>query len=323
MAIAEGVWNNPVSGVAVSDTTYTFTGLTGSTQYVLGVRAVCNASRTSDWVTRTITTEAHPCYVPTALTSSNVTLNGATLGWTNGEEGQSAWQIHVTGASYNDTFDVTTNPYTVTGLSNGTAYTFTVRAVCAEGYYSDWSESATFTTLSCQPVTGVAVTDVTASTAVVSWTAPAGATRFVVNYGMRGFDQGTGTFDTVENATRVTLTGLSPVTPYDVYVRTICGDGIYSSWSAVAQFETGTTGIDDVTSAAISLYPNPASSTVTLKGIEGMATVTVVDMNGRKAGEWKVTDGSLTIDVTEMAQGAYFVRIVGEQVNAIRKLIVR
>ena len=51
--------------------------------------------------------------------------------------------------------------------------------------------------------------------------------------------------------------------------------------------------------------------------------VTVVDMNGRETGKWTVVDGTLTIDVTEMAQGAYFVRIVGEQVNAIRKLIVR
>ena len=34
-------------------------------------------------------------------------------------------------------------------------------------------------------------------------------------------------------------------------------------------------------------------------------------------------DGSLTVDVSGMAQGAYFVRITGERVNAIRKLIVR
>ncbi|MBO4587272.1 MAG: T9SS type A sorting domain-containing protein, partial [Bacteroidales bacterium] len=94
-------------------------------------------------------------------------------------------------------------------------------------------------------------------------------------------------------------------------------------WSNVVSFETHSEGIDDVAAAAISLYPNPASSTVTLMGIEGMATVTVVDMNGRETGKWTVSDGELTIDVTDMAQGAYFVRIVGEQVNAIRKLIVR
>ena len=46
-------------------------------------------------------------------------------------------------------------------------------------------------------------------------------------------------------------------------------------------------------------------------------------MNGRETGKWNVENGKLTIDVSELAQGAYFVRITGEQVNAIRKLIVR
>ncbi len=46
-------------------------------------------------------------------------------------------------------------------------------------------------------------------------------------------------------------------------------------------------------------------------------------MNGHESGEWTVANGALTIDVSKMAPGAYFVRIVGEQVNAIRKLIVR
>ena len=89
----------------------------------------------------------------------------------------------------------------------------------------------------------------------------------------------------------------------------------------------GTQGIEDVEGAAISLYPNPASSTVTLSGIEGAAKVTVVDMNGREVYKTQTLGNSatqsLTIDVSGMAQGAYFVRITGERVNAIRKLIVR
>ena len=37
----------------------------------------------------------------------------------------------------------------------------------------------------------------------------------------------------------------------------------------------------------------------------------------------EVIDNSLTIDISDLSQGAYFVRITGERVNAIRKLIVR
>ncbi|MBR1767057.1 MAG: T9SS type A sorting domain-containing protein, partial [Bacteroidales bacterium] len=84
-------------------------------------------------------------------------------------------------------------------------------------------------------------------------------------------------------------------------------------------------GIDDVASAAIRLYPNPATTSVTIEGVEGNATVTIVDMNGREvysAGSAQFAAHS-TIDLTGLAQGAYFVRIATEQTTAIRKLIVR
>ena len=40
-------------------------------------------------------------------------------------------------------------------------------------------------------------------------------------------------------------------------------------------------------------------------------------------GQWLATGESMTIDLTGYAQGAYFVRIVGEQGTAVRKLIVK
>ena len=131
------------------------------------------------------------------------------------------------------------------------------------------------------------------------------------------------TRQTVTGVTTYTITGLEDATTYVVYVRSVCETGIYSDWSNGQSFTTDVIGIDDVDNANISLYPNPASSTVTLTGIEGEAMVTVVDMNGRQVYTGNTANGSLTIDVSGMAQGAYFVRITGERVNAIRKLIVR
>ena len=323
VAIVAGAWNEPSNGTLISTQTYTFDNLTPNTRYVVGVRAVCGDDFYSEWYTMSCLTDVHICAVPTNLTATNVTLTTATLGWTNGEEGQDAWQIAISGTGMNDTIDVTTNPYTISNLSYGVTYTFSVRAVCTGENYSEWSAPQTFTTLTCQTVTGVTVSDVTTNSAVISWTAPAGATNFEVEYGPQGFQQGTGTRRTVNDATTYTITGLADNSFFDAYVRTICGEGVASDWSTAATIHTAEVGIDDVASANVSLYPNPASSTVTLTGIEGMATVTVVDMNGRESGKWTVTDGTLTIDVTEMAQGAYFVRIVGEQVNVIRKLIVR
>ena len=326
LAIMEGAWDETMvnNTVTAASGTYTFTGLTDSTEYSIGLRQMCEDDMTSDWTVVTILTPVRPCFVPTNPSASDVTLTTATLSWTPGRN-ETAWDLHVMGEGYDQTFAVTTNPYTVTGLSYGVTYTFEVRANCDADVYSDWSTSATFTTLTCQPVTGVNVNPntITANSAVVSWTAPQGATNFEIEYGMSGFNQGNGII-VAATGTSHTLTDLSSTTVYDVYVRTVCGEGVTSAWSSVVDFTTADgEGIDDVNSAAISLYPNPASSTVTLMGIEGAATVTVVDMNGRETGKWTVVDGTLTIDVTEMTQGAYFVRIVGEQVNAIRKLIVR
>ncbi len=189
---------------------------------------------------------------------------------------------------------------------------------------SAWSNAIRFNTLECDAPTGVIVGDFTTTSAKITWTAPEGATRFIVNYGVSGHTQGTGTSDTVNGAS-YTLTGLEADRAYDVYVQTICADGVVSDWSTAAEFTTQSEhgGIDDVNAANVNLYPNPASSTVTLTGIEGVAMITVVDMNGHENGKWTVNDGTLTIDVSQMSQGAYFVRIVGEQVNAIRKLIIR
>ena len=54
--------------------------------------------------------------------------------------------------------------------------------------------------------------------------------------------------------------------------------------------------------------------------------IAVVDMNGRTVASELLecsADCTKTMDVERLAQGAYFVRITGENVNMVKKLIVR
>ena len=85
--------------------------------------------------------------------------------------------------------------------------------------------------------------------------------------------------------------------------------------------------IDVVTTGTLSLYPNPASSVVTLtaEGFEGQIRVDVVDMNGRTVytSSNHGTAASIQLPVADLPQGAYFVRVTSEQQSAIRKLIVK
>jgi len=201
-----------------------------------------------------------------------------------------------------------------TVVSTANPYTFTVSADIAltANFEADGTEPE-----ECVDPTDVAASDITSTSATISWTAGGSETRWAINWG-------TGADTTANNP--YTLTGLEPNTTYYVKVKALCADGNESGWSSPATFTTATVGIDDVDAAAISLYPNPATTTVTISGISGQATVTVVDMNGREVHTQAIKHSSnqtITLDLTGYAQGAYFVRIVGEQQSAVRKLIVK
>ena len=74
---------------------------------------------------------------------------------------------------------------------------------------------------------------------------------------------------------------------------------------------------------AVGIAPNPARTTVSISGIGRQASVTGVDGSGREVLRRDAVDDSTEIDVSGMARGVYFVRIVGGDISAVRKLIVR
>jgi hypothetical protein len=102
---------------------------------------------------------------PKNLAASEVATTTATLGWTDGEEGLSAWEI-----AYSDNADfapdtegtkveATANPFTLTELTPATTYYAYVRAKKGEDY-SKWSNKVEFTTLSAAPVMVLSTTSI-------------------------------------------------------------------------------------------------------------------------------------------------------------------
>ena len=87
----------------------------------------------------------------------------------------------------------------------------------------------------------------------------------------------------------------------------------------------GEVGIDDVVASAVSVSPNPATGMVTVRaeGIEGRVNVEIVDLNGRTVMQQQGNAASYRFDVSNLAAGAYFVRLTGENTNAVQKLIVK
>ena len=101
---------------------------------------------------------------------------------------------------------------------------------------------------------------------------------------------------------------------------TVTGDAYY-----IATFASNV-GIEDVEATAVSVMPNPATDMVTVSGIKTGTVVTLVDINGRALMSNKLTDSdsqTLTMDVSALTSGVYFVHINDGAATAVHKLIVK
>lgn len=83
----------------------------------------------------------------------------------------------------------------------------------------------------CAEPSAVSATGVTHVAATIGWTST--ATSFVVEYGVAGFTQGTGTIVNVTTGTSTSLSTLASNTVYTAYVKAVCSGTSQSAWSSV------------------------------------------------------------------------------------------
>ena len=311
-------------------TSYTVSGLQPATIYRYQVRAICDATEEliSDWVEGSFTTDSLPCFAPTDLHTSDLGYTTATLAWTAGGA-ETMWNIHVWNTSKYTNFTATGNPYTVTGLAQNTSYYAAISALCGNGTVeSEYSDTIQFTTATCAVPTAVTTGNITATSVTVSWNGT--AQSYEIEYGDRNFNRGEGTKITVNNSTTYQITGLESEHMYTLYVRSICETGLMSDYSSQVDFDTPAgEGFDAVNGGMnVSIYPNPTTNatTIALSGVNGEVSITIVDMNGRIVMSDSMScegDCTKTLEVSGLAQGDYFVRLNGDNVNMVKKLVVK
>ncbi|MCR4829773.1 MAG: fibronectin type III domain-containing protein [Bacteroidales bacterium] len=318
------------AATAVNATTYTVNGLQPATTYLYHVRAMCDTTEglISDWAEGTFTTDSLPCFAPTELHVVDSAYTTVTLGWTIGTS-ETSWNIHVWNTNFDTNYTVNTNPATVGGLATNMSFNAAVSALCGGGMVeSEFGDTISFMTAMCAVPTGLTATNITTNSATITWNGT--ASSYELQYGEHGFPEGQGTVVTV-NGNSYNLTGLDSETEYDVAVSAVCdaGNGVQSTYTARYSFETAEEiGIADVNGLNVNIYPNPTSNStnITLSGVTGEVTIAIIDMNGRTVRSSTMScdgDCATTIEVSDLASGAYFVRISGEGVNTVKKLVVK
>ena len=229
-AVGTTVWTSVVSSV----TTVTLSSLSSTTQYEVQVATTC-ASGTSAYTASTNFTTLTPCNTPTGVAVSSITTTSASVTWT-AVSGATSYGVRyrIVGAATWITTTSTTNTLALSSLTSSSNYEVQVATVCASGT-SAYTASTNFTTLtSCGVPTNVAVSNITATGATVTWTAVSGATSYTVRYRIIGAASWSST--TVTTNTKV-FTSITSSANYEVQVRSVCASG-NSAYTASVTFTT-------------------------------------------------------------------------------------
>lgn len=135
----------------------------------------------------------------------------------------------------------------------------------------------------CVAPTGLAVTNVTPNSAVVTFADASNAGNYQVVYGPVGFQPATGGTTVAATTSPVTLTGLQTGNTYEVYVRTNCTGGGNSLYVGPISFSTGCNA-----SAAIATFPYTEGFESIPAGQALPCGINVLDANNDGA-TWAIT----------------------------------
>ena len=107
-------------------------------------------------------------------------------------------------------------------------------------FYSDVSidDVTVEETPSCANPTLLMANNVTPSSADLGWTAGGTETSWDIEWGTTGFSQGSGNLVSATSSNPYSLSGLSPNTNYQFYVRADCGNNDLSPWAGPFSFTT-------------------------------------------------------------------------------------
>ncbi|TDR25725.1 T9SS type A sorting domain-containing protein [Flavobacterium cheniae] len=139
------------------------------------------------------------------------------------------------------------------------------------------------------------------------------------------------TLGTVLNSTYTLLTPLDFTTnpTYNVWLgNAYSGAGASGTWTNLTITLTGVSETpasnDDFVSSTFNVYPNPSSSLVTISGNNmPIRKIGIIDINGRaiRTEIPSIASNEMTLDISSLNTGVYFLVIDTEQGNAVKKLV--
>ena len=311
--------------------TYDLTGLTPNTDYVF--RAFITFNGTTVYGNGLIftTLEQGQLAEPSATTlpatdvmQTTATLNGTIANPDNVTITAQGFEWKQASASNYTTVNATgaTMTHNLTGLTANTPYTYRAFVTTANGTH--YGADVNFTTQEepvepCDVPTGLHTTDIQNESVAIAWDANANVTSWNIQYKPVGGQLASAS----SNTNSYTITGLTGNTDYEIQIQAVCANGT-SDWTSVLAVHTDNVGIENWLENSVSLYPNPAKEYVDIRvdGDLNVTTMEVYDVYGKLINTVNVVENPTRINVSNLANGMYFVRVTTEA-GAVTKSFVK
>ncbi len=357
-----------------SETTITVTGLAANGQYQVKVKSKCGGGLSSEysaWVffnagagTDTGGTgggnngggTGGACDIPAGLSVSSLSSTSVVLSWSP-VAGALLYEVEVEDDENTPlfSFNALTSDVSIAviGLTEGGSYQFKVKSKCSTGSseYSAWfffgagpngsGNNGGGGTGTCDIPSDLQVTELTTTSAMLSWGAVPGALRYEVEV---EDDENTPaySFNAITANTSVMIIGLAAGGKYQFKVKSKCGGGQSSEYSDVVFFSAAnqllTPAAGQVNMApnqnsnsnttALRVFPNPASTNVAVQWTESTSTpvsVAIMDAHGRQMMRYNDLDGTMgkiDLPVSNLDAGLYIVVMSNGQKTQSQQLLI-
>lgn len=174
------------------------------------------------------------------VTVYNITPTAAELLWTsedgftyNIEYGQTGFTL-----GEGTLIENVPNPLLLVNLSQNTGYDVYIQSNF-DGILSDWSDVVSFTTTAVLPPSDLTASNIMIDSVELNWTDLGVDYLYMIQYGVKGFTLGEGTFFDPESVNSATILNLVDDTEYDVYIQSYSLTyGLSSEWSSPITFKT-------------------------------------------------------------------------------------
>lgn len=224
------------------------------------------------------------------ISFTNIGFNSVTINWTINGLNATSYQISFPNGT---TQTASSSPYTITGLTPGTNYSFTVTSLNAQGVVGASTTTSYVSTLYLAAFSSVTFSSVGATSAVMSWTGGGNPASIIAIIGIQGVAGSSGTTVISPATSPYTFNGLTAATGYTILLRPCydtAGTNCSGSYDYTVLFRTlGLTpltnlSISSVTSRSVVLTwtgaSNPYYSITTVPSAMSSGTQPIVTTSG-------------------------------------------